>query len=246
MATAIAEDEPRPPVEGIAPKVVHLDPLALLKLHTFLSPAFPVGGFAYSHGLEWLIEAGAIGAADTLAGWIGALLKRGSGWNDAMLFAAALRAAETGEDAELKSIADLAEALAASRERHIETMAQGRAFLEASRAFDCRAAAILRAQGGAAYPVAVAAVAAGHAIPMPIALPAFLNAVAANLVSVAVRLVPIGQSAGLSVLASLHPKILAVAERALASTLDDLGSVTVAADIASMRHETLHTRIFRT
>ena len=106
--------------------------------------------------------------------------------------------------------------------------------------------ASLRERGGAAYPVAVAAAAADQQIAADAALAAFLNAFMANLVSVAVRLVPLGQSAGLAVLSSLHPAIVAATERALASTLDDLGSATVAADIASMRHETLHTRIFRT
>jgi urease accessory protein len=243
MATTTAEVATRRPGLDAIPTV---DPAALLKLQTFLSPAFPVGGFAYSHGLEQLIADGAIGDADPLGAWIATLLERGSGWNDAVLLAAAFRAAEAGDDADLLAIAGLAEALAGSRERHLETMAQGRAFLEASRAFDCPPAAALRAHSGAAYPVAVAAVAAGHAIPAALTLPAFLNAFAANLVSVAVRLVPIGQSAGLSALASLHPEILAVAERALVSTLDDLGSATVRSEIASMRHETLHTRIFRT
>lgn len=220
---------------------------ALLKLLTMLSPAFPVGSFAYSHGLEWLIDSGQVGDAASVRDWIAELVERGSGWNDAVLLAEAYRAAETGDEAALLSVAELAEALAGSKERSLETMAQGRAFLEAAATgWDSVPVARLRAAGGAAYPVAVAAAAAGQGIGRLPALAAWLNAFAANLVSVAVRLVPLGQSAGLGVVAALHPVLEGVAERANASTLDDLGSATLAAEIAAMRHETQYSRVFRT
>jgi urease accessory protein len=221
--------------------------LNLVRLTTWLSPAFPVGAFSYSHGLEQLIADDAITSPATLRPWLVDLLERGSGWNDAVLFGEAHGAARTGDMRRLRDVAELAEALAAGRERHLETMAQGRAFLAAiAAAWPSPAVTVLRESDGAAYPVAVGAVAADRQIAADAALSVWLNAFMATLVSVAVRLVPIGQSAGLAVLASLHPKILVVAERALASTLDDLGSATVAAEIASMCHETLHTRIFRT
>jgi len=229
----------------LAPKEALATP-ALLKLMTFLSPAFPVGAFSYSHGLEFLIDKGDLRTADALTSWIAELLTRGSLWNDAVLLAAAHRAARLDATAELVEVAALAEALAGSRERHLETMAQGRAFLEAvAPAWPC---AILDCFGkeGAAYPVAVGAVAAAHEIALEAALPAYLNAVVANLVSVGVRLVPLGQSAGLKVLASLHQEIAATARRAEVSSLDDLGSATVLAEIAAMRHETQYSRVFRT
>ncbi|MGH6922770.1 MAG: urease accessory protein UreF [Propylenella sp.] len=219
----------------------------LLKLLTFLSPAFPVGGFSCSHGVEWLIDSGAIRTADGLAAWIADLLELGSGWNDAVLFAAAHRAAEAGDSEALGSIAELAEALAPSCERHAETTGQGRAFLEAvSAAWPSEPVSHLMAEGGAAYPVAVGAAAAGNAIPLGAALAAYLNAFVANLVSVGVRLIPIGQNAGLKVVAALHPLVAETMERALRSTLDDLGSAAVLSDIASMRHETQYSRVFRT
>lgn len=220
---------------------------ALLKLLTFLSPAFPVGSFAYSHGLEWLIDEGAIRDSAGLRAWIVDLLDIGSGWNDAVLFAEAFRAAGRGETGRLLAASDLGEALAGSSERHLETMAQGSAFLAATEAaWPCGRARSLIVANGAPYPVAVATVAASHGIALDAALPAYLNAFAANLVSVAVRLVPLGQTAGLQVLASLHPEIVAVAGRAARSTLDDLGSATILSDIAAMRHETQHSRVFRT
>ncbi len=219
----------------------------LVRLTTWLSPAFPVGAFSYSHGLEWLINSREIGAADPLQAWLRDILELGSGWNDAVLFAEAHRAAAADDTARLSRVAELAEALAPSRERHLETMAQGRAFVAAvAAAWPSPAIAWLAAEDGAAYPVAVGAAAGSHAIPLDMALPAYLNAFAANLVSVGVRLIPIGQSAGLKILAALHPLIAATAERAAQSTLDDLGSATMLADIASMRHETQYSRVFRT
>lgn len=219
----------------------------LLKLMTFLSPAFPVGAFSYSHGLEFLIDRGDVHTADALGAWLSDLLERGSLWNDAVLFAAAHRAAQLDAEAELLKVAALAEALAGSRERHLETMAQGRAFLSAAAgAWALPVIELLTNADGAAYPVAVGATAAAHDVALSAALPAYLNAFVANLVSVGVRLVPLGQSAGLQILASLHPLITTTARRAEESSLDDLGSATLLADIASMRHETQYSRVFRT
>ena len=163
-----------------------------------------------------------------------------------MLFAEAHRAARRGAADELRAVAELAEALAPSRERHLESMAQGRAFLDAVAAAWPSRHSRRACQVAPPYPVAVGAAAAAHDIALDAALPAYLNAFAANLVSVGVRLIPIGQSAGLSVLAALHPVIAATARRAENSSLDDLGSATILSDIASMRHETQYSRVFRT
>ena len=219
----------------------------LLKLLTFLSPAFPVGSFAYSHGLEWLIDSGAVRTAEALRSWLTDLIEIGSGWNDAVLFLEAYRAARSPGAADLLAVADLAEALAPSRERHLESMAQGGAFIAAvSAASPCTPIRELSRAGGAPYAVAVAAAAAGHRLHPSAALAAWLNAFAAGLVSVAVRLVPLGQSQGLRVLVELHTIIEAVVQRAARSDLDDLGSATILADIASMRHEEQCSRVFRT
>jgi len=218
---------------------------ALLKLMTFLSPAFPVGAFSYSHGLEFSIDRGEICDAETLLSWLSDLLEIGSLWNDAVLFAAAHRAARLGAGGDLRAVAELGEALAPSRERHLESMAQGRAFLDAiAPAWPAGILNLLDAR--APYPVAVGATAAAHGVALHAALPAYLNTFVATLVSVAVRLVPLGQNAGLKVVATLHPKIAATAARAKDSTLDDLGAATLRADIASMRHETQYSRVFRT
>jgi urease accessory protein len=133
-----------------------------------------------------------------------------------------------------------------SRERHLESTAQGRAFIDAVMATWPRTAAQDLRGAEATYPVAVGATGGYHGILLPSALPAYLNGFAANLVSVGVRLIPIGQNAGLGILAALHPLIAATARRAEKSTLDDLGAAAILSDIASMRHEEQYSRVFRT
>jgi urease accessory protein len=214
----------------------------------WLSPAYPVGAFSYSSGLEWAVEAGDVGNADALAGWLAVTMGEGSGFCDAVLFAHAHRAATVRDDEALRSVAELAAACALSRERHLETTAQGGAFLEVTRAaWPCVALDRLTEiwPGPHAYPIAVAAAAAGHRIPLEPALAAFLHAIAANLVSAGVRLIPLGQTDGQRVIASLEALIGATALRARATSLDQMGTAAFRADLASQRHETQYTRLFR-
>jgi urease accessory protein len=209
----------------------------LLRLMTWLSPAFPVGAFSYSHGLETAIREGLVTDGDTLGAWIAGLVEHGGGWTDAVLFKAAWEAC--ADQAALAELVELADALAPSLERRRETLGQGEAFLIAARAWGEAPLA-----GAIAYPVAVGSTAGAVAIPVETALTAWLHAFAANLVSVAVRAVPVGQTRGVAVLAGLEPVLLATATRAAASSLDDLGACAILSDIAAMRHETLDGRLF--
>jgi urease accessory protein len=221
---------------------------ALYRLMAWLSPAYPVGAFSYSGGLEWAVEAGDVAEADTLAGWLQVMIGEGSGFCDAVLFAHAHRAATARDDAALRCAAELAAAFAPSKERHLEMVAQGAAFLEVTRAaWPCAALDRLTQTwpGPYAYPVAVAAAAAGHGIAIEPALNAYLHAVAANLISAGVRLIPLGQTDGQRVIASLEPLIAATARRALITTLDEMGAAAFRADVAGQRHETQYTRLFR-
>jgi urease accessory protein len=221
---------------------------ALYRLMAWLSPAYPVGAFSYSSGIEWAVEAGDIADADTLKRWLAVMMADGGGYCDAILFAHVHRAAVAGDEAALLAVAELAAAFAPTKERHLETTAQGNAFVEATRAaWPCAALDRLKAiwDGPVAYPVAVATAAAGHGIALIPALSAYLQAVAANWVSAGVRLVPLGQTDGQRVLAALEGIIALTAERALAASLDDLGSAAIRADLASARHETQYTRLFR-
>lgn len=214
---------------------------ALLRLMTWLSPVFPVGGFSYSHGLEQAVHEQRITDAASLERWLTQLIELGSGWNDAVLYAESWRRASgDGDPAE---IAALAEALAGSAERHRETILQGAAFLSASAAWPQEATA--RLQADCPYCIAVGAVAGAHGVGLADALAAFLQAFTSNLIQAAIRLGVIGQSDAVAIVARLEALLLATARRAAASSLDDLGAATVLSDIMAMRHETLYSRIFR-
>lgn len=209
------------------------DPVALLTLVSWLSPSCPVGAYSYSHGIEWLVESGDIGDGDSLYQFLADCLAAGAGWSDAILFAAAWRAPASDE------ISSLAAALCPSSERRLETMAQGAAFARVvSDAWGIEL-------GPAAYPVAVARAARIVGAGLEESLSLYLHAWAQNLVSAAVRLVPLGQTDGQRVIARLAPLVAGIADRAIAADPDDLGGVAFGADIASMRHETQHTRLFR-
>jgi urease accessory protein len=221
---------------------------SLYRLMAWLSPAFPVGAFSYSSGIEWAVETADIKDADTLKAWLGLMLAEGGGFCDAVLFAHAHRAVAAGDDEALRAVAELAAAFAPTKERHLETTAQGNAFVEATRAA-WATPALDRLKtcwaGPVAYPVAVAVAAAGHGIALEPALSAYLQAIAANWVSAGVRLIPLGQTNGQRVLAALEPIVAATAQRALKAQLDDIGSAAFRADLASARHETQYTRLFR-
>ncbi len=221
---------------------------ALYRLMAWLSPAYPVGAFSYSSGIEWAVEAGDITDAGTLTDWLSLMMSDGAGFCDAVLFVQAHRAANEGDKQQMREVAELAAAFAPSKERHLETTAQGRAFVEATRAaWPCDALTWLSQSwdGPVAYPVAVGTSCAGHGIAAEQALAAFLHAVAANWISAGVRLIPLGQTDGQRALAALEPVIAATAARALKATLDDIGSAAFRSDLASMRHETQYTRLFR-
>lgn len=237
--------KPEPPGGG---SIAGSDAAALYRLLTWLSPAFPVGGFAYSSGIEWAVEAGDIHDATSLQDWLAAMLTDGSGFCDGIFLSHAHCAVEFGDAVALRDVAELAAAFVASRERQLETSSQGRAFVEAARAaWNCPdlERAISHFEGDIVYPVAVGLVSAAHGVPLAPTLQAFLHAVASNWTSAGCRLIPLGQSDGQRILAWLEPVVAATAARAGEASLDDLGSATFRADLASLRHETQYTRLFR-
>ncbi len=214
---------------------------------TWLSPGFPVGAFAYSSGLEWAVEAGDIADVASLRDWLASMIADGTGFCDAVFTAHAHRAVGQG-DAALAELCELAAVFVSSRERQLETTAQGRAFVETAHViWPCAALDRLLTINSDAivYPVAVGVACAGHGIPLAPTLHGFLHALISNWISAGVRLVPLGQTAGQRVLAALEPMVRDAAARAAQASLDDLGSATFRADIAGMRHETQYTRLFR-
>ena len=217
------------------------EPAALQKLLTWLSPAFPVGAFAWSAGLETAIAQRRVTDSATMRNWLEGALSHGGIRTDAILLAQAF-AAQSDAKA-LRDLADLYLALIPSAERTSETLMTGDNFAIAARAWPSDVFA--RLPEPCPYPIAVGAIAAAHDIPLAETLIGFLTALVHGQVSVAVRLVPLGQTAGLQVMAALEPQIAALAHIAATATLEDLGSIAYAADIAQMRHETLEPRIFR-
>ncbi len=207
----------------------------LLRLLVWLSPSFPTGGFAYSHGIEWAVEAGDITDGDSLQDWLTDILLHGAGRSDAILLR---HAGRPGTD--LSALAEFAAAIAPARERRAETLNQGAAFARAAAAWSCPPL-----PDPVPYPIAVGALAGAHCFDRDAVVAAYLQAFAANLVSAAVRLVPLGQSTGLTVLAGLERTVLCVTADTRAATLDDLGGAALRSDIAAMCHETQYTRLFR-
>jgi urease accessory protein len=219
-----------------------------LPLAIWFSPMFPVGAFAYSHGLEWAHEAGDISDADDLRDWLATLVQRGALHNDAILLGAAYRVASQSDAQGLVEINELALAMATSRERWLEIATQGNAFLLAIRkSWPCATLDLLDETSGddVAYPVAVAVAAAGHNLPLEATLDMFCLTFVSSIVSAAIRLGIIGQTDGQRVIASLLPGIHDTAHACASKDIDELGGSAFRSDLASLRHETQYTRLFR-
>jgi urease accessory protein len=221
---------------------------ALYRLLTWLSPAYPLGAFSYSHGLEAAVAAGRVANGDDLFRYIETALAAGGGRADAALLAAAFNALAAGDRARFDEIADLAAAWRGSAELALESMNEGRAFLATTRAawphrLIDRVA--LSRGGEIAFPVAVAVAAVAHDIPLGAALFAYLHAFAANLVSAGLRLLPLGQTEAQKLIAALEMPVMAAVTAAQRTPLEMTGTAAPLIDIAAMRHETQQTRLFR-
>ena len=224
-----------------------LSDAALSRLLAWTSPSYPTGAFSYSHGLEWAVEQGPVRDVSTLLDYVGAVLERGGGWIDAVLFVHAH--ARVRDPSSFDEIAELAVAFRGSSETALESQQQGSAFLAVTRkawphplleAFAAR-----NMMRPVAQCIAMALACAAHDIPCAPAIGAWLHATAANLVSAGVRLIPLGQTDGQIAIARLAPRIDSIALAALQSTLDELGTASPLLEICSIRHETQYTRLFR-
>ncbi len=228
-----------------------LSDAGLYRLLSWMSPSFPVGAYAYSHGIEYAIEAGLIKTAKELAVWIEGVVSFGAGRMDADFFRNAWRAANEGDDDALARTVEWADALRGTRETALESKAQGEAFMQTIRAVWPHArmeewTGVLRVlDRPPPYAVAVGVAAAVSGLALRSALVAFLHAFSANLVSAGVRLAPLGQTDGQKTLAALQPVVLDGAQASLERADEDLGSSAPIVDWTSMKHETQYTRLFR-
>jgi urease accessory protein len=216
----------------------------ILPLFAWLSPSYPVGCYAYSHALEWAVEAGDVSDEPTLVAWLADLLTLSLGRNDAILLSHAYRAVEQGHRGDLETVNELALALSPSAELYLETSQQGRSFLDATLAA-WPSARLASLDGDVAFPVAIGMAAAAHDIPLPNTSQAYLFGLVQTLVSAAIRLAPIGQTAGIRVTAALAGTVQDVARQGMALTLEDIGGSTFRADLGSFHHENQYTRLFR-
>jgi urease accessory protein len=224
---------------------------ALYRLLAWSSPGYPTGAFSYSHGLEWAVEAGDVTNLDELINYVTAVLSRGGGWIDAVLFAQAWRATQLDDPPRLEYLAQLAAAFRGSAETALESRQQGAAFLDVTRkawphpTLDALASQSAITDTPVTHCIAVAVACAAHDISLHPALHAYIHAVATNLVSAGARLIPLGQTQAQIAIARLSTTIAEIVERALATPLDDLGTSAPGVELCSLHHETQYTRLFR-
>lgn len=212
------------------------------ELMIWLSASFPVGGFAYSQGLETAVHQQWVHDRPSLTDWLSQVMLHGALRNDLIMLSLMLHA--TSDD-RFNELAELANALQPSAERYNEATGQGRSFTDAY-----QAAWSLRSSSDhnlrpITLPAALALAAREHTIPLQPTLEAYAIAWANNIMSAAIRLGVVGQFDGQRVTADLLPSIRSIAAFALTATEDDLGSATYGADLAAMLHETQTTRLFR-
>ncbi|HEY1799273.1 MAG TPA: urease accessory protein UreF [Stellaceae bacterium] len=215
----------------------------LYRLFAWLSPSFPTGAFSYSHGLEGEVEAGRVHDRETLQRWIATMIRHGGGRIDADLLRDAYRGDEVGE----RGLA-----YRATAELALEASAQGGAFAATVAAAWTDGPRPSAAGGsrsetgeGICHAVAVGTTAAGAGVSLEDALTLYLQSFAANLMSAGLRLGIVGQTDGQRILAALEPVIAEAVAACLVRPREDFGAATFAADIASMRHETQYSRLFR-
>lgn len=210
-------------------------------LMQWFSPGYPVGAYSFSHGLEWAVETGDVHDGATMQAWTEAILRHGSGVSDARFVFAAYNVDIGAEDeGELVRIDAIARAFAPSKERRLETVQQGRAFCDITTkvwGYDL---------GDLVYPVAVGRAARISDLPIGTCVEMYVQAFMANLVSAAMRIVPLGQTEGQALIAQMTPLCAIIAQDAQTGTLDELSSTAFLGDIASMKHEKQYSRMFRT
>ncbi|MBO6825336.1 MAG: urease accessory protein UreF [Sneathiella sp.] len=220
----------------------------LYELMSWMSPSYPVGAYTYSHGVEYAVEAGFIRDLKSLTPWLQDVLHHGGARNDAILCAETHRAATNGDNDKLRELLELGYALRPTKELDLETTAQGRAFMSVtSEVFRSETSSFLKeaAVCPIVYPIAMSAAAADRGIPLNATVEAYLHGFVSNLVSAAVRIIPLGQTDGQRAIAALADDVEAQVQETLKLTIADIGSATMMVDWCSAQHETQYTRLFR-
>ena len=222
--------------------------LALVRLLQLASPALPVGAYSYSQGLEWMIESRAVRDAATAQGWIGDALECVMADGEAAVLWRLLEARASGDAARFREWNAWHRASRESRELRAETEQMGASLVElATRlgVLDDSAIAWAAAVTPVTLPAAFALAAHAFSIPADMALTGYLASWLENQVLVAVKALPLGQVAGQRMLHALGARIPHVASRARSIADDEVTSFAPGLALASVRHETQYSRLFR-
>ena len=230
---------------------IGLEPLALLRQQSWLSPAFPIGSYSYSHGIEWAVEAAHVNDRESLVDWLEADLCYGSGRNEAIFFTEAWRCMAEDDRVKLFEVAELAAAFRGTSEFALESSQQAASCLTTlrqvwpDRVLDWLSEMLRERHVPPSLAIVLGVHSARQGVAASLALPAFLQSFTSNLVTAAVRLIPLGQTDGHLAIANLEEAVLAASAQVIETTIDGLGSAAFMLDLASMAHETQYTRLFR-
>lgn len=216
-----------------------------LKLLQLVSPALPVGAYSYSQGLEAAIESGEVRDAASAGRWIGDVMDLSLTGMEAPIF---LRLAQAWKAGDHASVARWNEEFIASREGaelRAETLQMGYSMRRLAHELAIPGAVALDAIEELAYPTAFTFAVAAWEIDIREALGAYLFAWAENQVLATVKSVPLGQADGQRTLLAIAARIPAAVERAASLGDDELFNFAPGFALASSRHETQYSRIFR-
>ncbi len=223
--------------------------LQLARLLQLASPALPVGAYTYSQGLEWAVESGVVGDEASAGRWIGDLLQHGIGRYEAPLVFALMTAWTAGNTAEIARLNGEFLASRESAELRAETAQMGFSLNRLVRDLHdpglSDVESTLAGLGEIAFPTGWAGLAAYWQIEPEAAVAAYLWSWAENQVMAALKAVPLGQASGQRLLAQLGGEIPSAAVDALKLPETEWSNFTPAFAIASARHETQYSRLFR-
>ncbi|MDD9968143.1 MAG: hypothetical protein OXR73_18035, partial [Myxococcales bacterium] len=214
-----------------------------LSLQRLTSPALPVGAFSYSRGLEAAVEMGAVGDEASALAWIDGVLRHGVAPLDGAVFARLHRAFQAGDYEAAQRWGEHLQATRESCELQDEDRNMGVALVRLLEDLGSARRGELTRDAGFVAAFALATV--REAIPLPVALAGLLWTFCEAQVSAAIRLVPLGQTAGQRMLVALEKAVVAAVEATLELADEDVGNTTPGLAMASAAHETQYSRLFR-
>lgn len=218
--------------------------LRLMRLMQLVSPALPVGAFACSQGLEWAVEAGWVSNGREVLEWISGVLHNGQAKLDIPVLARLYKAWQNRDMAAFQYWNRYLLAARGSAELYREDRHMGRALHRLLQDLMPECCAELPC-GNVSF-TAMFAVAAYHwRIGLETACAGLLWTWAENQIAAAVKLVPLGQTLGQKISMQIGGQIPEAVQIGLTVAADDIGAVTPAVTMASTKHETQHTRLFR-